>query len=130
MASVRGVGGVFLKCRDEAALAAWYAEWLGLEVDPETHSVSFPPSSMPAAGFTVLGFFAADTDYFAPSTRDTMLNLAVEDLDGVLERAIEGGAVQAGEPEDYPYGRFAWFVDPEGNKVELWEPLVVGEEDE
>ena len=66
--------------------------------------------------------FKKDTEYFGPSQNPFMFNLVVDDLDGALAQVVEGGAELAGEPSDEFNGRFGWFLDPEGNKVELWEP--------
>lgn len=121
MAKVLGVGGVFFKADNPDSLGAWYQRWLGVPVEPP-YGASFKPASMPAGGFTVWGPFSADTTYFEPSSKPFMFNLVVDDLDGALAQAAEGGAEVVGEIQDEPYGRFGWFVDPEGNKVELWEP--------
>ena len=76
----------------------------------------------PDAGFATLAPFPLDTDYFLPSSQPFMINLIVEDLDGVLAAAATAGALPTGR-QDEPYGRFAWLIDPAGVKVELWEPL-------
>jgi predicted enzyme related to lactoylglutathione lyase len=120
MAAVVGVGGVFFKSRDPQALGAWYQRWLGVPFDSQ--SASFKPSTMPPAGLTVWAPFAATTTYFQPSDSDFMVNLIVDNLDDALAQVREGGAEIAGAIEEYEYGRFGWFLDPEQNKVELWEP--------
>ena len=122
MASVLGIGGVFFKCRDPGALLAWYAEHLGFEPESDHASVSFRPTTVPPGGFTVWGPFKDTTDYFSPSDKPYMLNLMVDDLEGALAQVKAGGAEVMGEIEEYEYGRFGWFVDPEGNKIELWVP--------
>ncbi len=86
------------------------------------HGASLKPADMPPAGLTVWAPFKHDTDYFDPSPKEFMFNLVVDDLNGALAQVQEGGAERAGEIEEYEYGRFGWFMDPEGNKVELWEP--------
>ena len=121
MAEVKGIGGVFFKCRDRKALCAWYAEHLGLEIS-EHGAVDFPVAELPPDAWTVWGPFKAETRYFEPSDKPFMINFIVDDLEGVLERAERGGAERVGGIEDYEYGRFGWFLDPEGNKVELWQP--------
>ena len=128
MAKVLGVGGVFFRSRDPEALGAWYQKWLGVPVNPP-YGASFEPSSMPAGGYTVWAPFKEATDYFDPSKRELMVNLAVDDLDGALEQVREGGAEVVGEIESYDFGRFGWFIDPEGTKVELWEPLEVAQDE-
>ena len=122
MAKALGVGGIFFRARDPESLSAWYAEHLGIEM--QGTYVPFAPDAMPPGGATVFAVFAEDTDYFAPSDQRHMINLVVDDLDGALAQVQEGGAELAGDLVDYPYGRFAWFLDPEGNKVELWQPKV------
>lgn len=122
MASVLGVGGVFFKSKDPGGLMAWYRDVLGLAVE-DWGGVVFTPAAMagqPGAG-TVFSPFAADTTYFEPSTKDFMVNLAVDDLDGILARCAEHG-VEATTFPDEPNGRFAHIVDPQGTKIELWQP--------
>jgi predicted enzyme related to lactoylglutathione lyase len=122
MASVLGVGGVFFKSKDPAGLTAWYRDVMGLKVEA-WGGVVFTPDSMaahPGAG-TVFSPFEADTTYFDPSTKDFMINLAVDDLDGILASCAAHG-VEATVFPDQPNGRFAHVVDPEGTKIELWQP--------
>jgi predicted enzyme related to lactoylglutathione lyase len=121
MAKVVGVGGVFFKSSDPEMLGAWYRKWLGVPVEPP-YGASFRPDTVPVGGMTVWAPFTKDTDYFNPSSREFMFNLMVDDLDGALAQVGEGGAEIVGEVMEEDYGRFGWFVDPEGNKVELWEP--------
>ena len=120
MARALGVGGVFFKSRDPKALGTWYQRWLGVEFDG--NCAVFKPSAMPPAGFTVWSPFDAATTYFDPAQKDLMVNLVVDDLDGALAQVKAGGATIVGGVESYDYGRFGWFLDPDGNKVELWEP--------
>lgn len=120
MPKVLGVGGVFFKSPDPAALRAWYARWLGMLSD--VYGVGFHPDALPEGAYTVWSPFPADTAYFEPSPRGFMVNLIVDDLDAMLDRLRGSGAQVLDEVEDLPEGRFGWFVDPDGNKVELWEP--------
>lgn len=123
MAKVLGVGGVFFRSKDPKALAEWYGRWLGVPVEESWGGAAFQPATVPAGGATVWSPFAHDTKYFDPATdRQFMVNLMVDDLDGALAQVQEGGAELAGEIDEQPYGRFGWFLDPDGNKVELWEP--------
>lgn len=115
MARVTGIGGVFVRTRDPAATRAWYARVLGFEA--EEHGAIF--AAEPEA-VTVWNAFPADTTYFDPSTAPVMLNLAVDDLDGVLARVRAEGVEVLGEQSD-AYGRFAWLLDPDGIKLELWQ---------
>lgn len=121
MAKVLGIGGIFFKSKDPAALMAWYQKALGLPPESPGY-VAFEPSAMPAGASTTFCPFKQDSDYFAPSTRDFMFNLVVDDLDGVLQQVVAEGGQLAGEVQDFDYGRFGWFIDPDGNKVELWQP--------
>jgi len=122
VARVLGVGGVFFKATNPAELGAWYEKWLGLPIDASYGGASFGPDAMPPGGLTVWSPFKADTEYFKPSDQAFMFNLVVDDLDAALEQVREGGAEVMPDRMDESYGRFGWFVDPEGNKVELWEP--------
>ncbi|MCA9729900.1 MAG: VOC family protein [Candidatus Eisenbacteria bacterium] len=121
MAKVVGVGGVFFKSADPAGLGAWYQKWLGIPVE-SWGGVGFQPGAMPPGGATVWSPFPADTKYFGDGAQTFMINLIVDDLDGALAQVKEGGATVAGAPESMEYGRFGWFVDPDGNRVELWQP--------
>jgi predicted enzyme related to lactoylglutathione lyase len=123
MARVTGIGGVFFRSADPAALAEWYREALGLEID-EQHNATFRWSEDPRAepaGLTVWAPFPADTPHFAKATQ-WMVNFRVDDLEGTIERLRGAGTELDGEPVDTEEGRFAWAVDPEGNKFELWQP--------
>lgn len=127
MAKVLGVGGVFFKSQDGAKLQAWYKDVLGLSFH-EWGGVVFTPDAMaghPGAG-TVFSFFKPDTDYFAPSAKDFMINLAVDDLDGILARAKTHGVEPVKTFPDEANGKFAHIIDPEGTKIELWEPKPMG----
>ena len=121
MAKALGIGGVFFKSRDPKALTAWYVEHLGFEPEPN-HSVSFRPATLPPGGFSVWGPFKETTEYFSPSEKPYMFNLIVDDLEDALAQVKAGGAEVMEEIEEGEYGRFGWFIDPEGNKVELWVP--------
>ncbi len=121
MAKVLGVGGFFFRSKDPKSLAEWYSQWLG--VPPAfPYGASFVPGTVPEGGSTTWCPFPDDTKYFEPSSREFMFNLMVDDVDGALEQVRDGGATVVGNPEDSEYGRFGWFLDPEGNKVELWQP--------
>ena len=121
MARVLGLGGVFFKCSDAASLGAWYREWLGLPVQ-DPHGASFRPEAIPPGGWQVWAPFAGDSAYFEPASARFMFNLIVDDLEACLERVAAGGAEVLPEREAGAYGKFGWFLDPEGNKVELWQP--------
>lgn len=126
MAKVIGVGGIFFKSKDPTALLNWYREVLGLHVH-DWGGVFLTPEAMaahPGAG-TVFAPFKQDTTYFEPSTKDFMINLAVDDLDGVLANCAKHG-VEAKVLPPEPNGRFAHISDPEGTRIELWEPKPMG----
>ena len=121
---VLGVGGVFFRSVDPARLAQWYKETLGLVTEAwgSTHGTSFSPQAMPTNSFTVWSTFAADTEYFGDLRQSFMINLVVDDLDAALDKIRTAGGDVIPEKEEHDFGRFGWFVDPDGNRVELWEP--------
>ena len=121
MAKVLGVGGVFFKSADPKRLYDWYAKWLGMEL--QEWGTAFHPNTMPRNGQTVWSAFDVKTDYFAPSQKDFMFNLVVDNLEEILKQVEEGGGIIVGNIEKMEYGSFGWFMDPDGNKVELWEPI-------
>ena len=120
MAKVVGIGGVFFRSDDPEALGEWYKRWLGVPVE-HPWGASFQPADLPDKAFGVWAPFSRDTTYLA-ADKSFMFNLVVDDLDGALAQVKEGGAEVVEEIEEMEYGRFGWFFDPEGNKVELWEP--------
>ena len=119
MTLATGVGGVFLRAADPEKLYAWYEEHLGIK---RTEDGAFAFFSEGPREMTVLAFFPLDTSYFGPGERQAMVNLRVDDLDAVLEKLRAAGVHIDPKREDYDYGRFAWFDDLEGNRVELWQP--------
>ena len=121
---VLGIGGIFIRSADPARLGDWYAEHLGFQVESwgETRGTCFVPDDMPEGAFTVWSAFRPDTEYFGETGQSFMINLVVDDLDTALERARAGGAEVLDAREELDFGRFGWFVDPDGNRVELWEP--------
>jgi len=125
MAKVLGVGGVFFKSPDPDRLYRWYAEHLGISKNDEP-GVSFQNSEQSPAGYVVWGAFDDNTKYFDPAGKQYMFNLVVDDLEGALQQVEKGGAELVGEVESYDFGSFGWFVDPDGNKVELWQPRFSG----
>lgn len=119
MAKAIGVGGVFLRARDPQALSAWYAEHLGIPAQ-EGGTLAFDgPESM---GMTIFAHFPEKTSYFG-GDQSVMVNFRVDDLDELLAALDAAGVRIDPKREDAPYGRFAWIWDPEGNRVELWQPL-------
>ncbi len=125
MAKVTGIGGVFFKSKDPTALAAWYAQHLGVELQPWGGVIfdwAADQQAQPAAGVTVWHVADADGDWFAPSTSAVMINYRVDDLLVLLQQLNAAGIATLKGPDDELNGRFAWVMDPDGNKVELWEP--------
>ena len=118
---ITGIGGVFFKAKDPKALAAWYRDVLGLPLQPWGGAALRydAPGHPPAAAWSA---FAASSNYFSPSTSDFMIDYAVDDLDALLARLKDKGVAILKRSDDDQSGRFAWILDPEGNKVELWEP--------
>ena len=114
---ILGLGGVFIKSPDPDRLKAWYRDVLGLALDD--YGVTFSLAGQ--AGDLVWSPFAADTNYFASSIREVMLNFRVDDLDALIVRILAAGGEMQGNMQEEPYGKFAWLVDPDGTKIELWQ---------
>jgi predicted enzyme related to lactoylglutathione lyase len=127
MGKVIGIGGIFFKSNNPEALRNWYADVLGLEFESWGGLVFDPATAAahPGAG-TVFSPFKADSDYFAPSTAPFMINLMVDDLEAVLAQAAERGVEAVQRLPDEYNGPFAHIMDPDGNKIELWQPRVAG----
>ena len=126
MAKVTGIGGVFFKSRgDNVALAAWYQEHLGMPLEPWGGAVlRWPDDTAEDRGLTVWHVAERDTDWFAPSDSSFMINYRVDDLDGLLANLRAGGVEVVKGPESHENGKFAWILDPDGNKLELWQPMA------
>ncbi len=130
-ATVAGIGGVFFRARDPKALAAWYKANLGIALDDGATYGMFTVGGdgTDATGtplMTVWSTFAADTTYFGPSGQSWMINYRVADLDAMLAQLRAAGAQVDDKVDEYDYGRFGWASDPEGNRLELWEPPKTG----
>ena len=123
-ARVTGIGGIFFKARDPEGLRAWYRDHLGLELTDWGGAVFEPTMASPAGRPSTLvwSVFPADTQYFAPSTAAFMINYRVDDLDQVLAALRAEGCWVDERVDSSELGRFGWVADPEGNRVELWEP--------
>ena len=122
MKRVTGIGGIFFKSKDPKTLNAWYRDHLRLDIS-EWGGAVFEwggPDSSP--GMTLWTPFAEDTDKMKPGTASFMVNFRVDDLLGLLAALRSEGCNVVGEPEISEYGKFGWVLDPEGNKIELWEP--------
>jgi predicted enzyme related to lactoylglutathione lyase len=116
MENVVGIGGYFLRANDPVALGAWYRDVLGLAADEHGQW-------QPEAGPTVFATFESETDHFGSRTQQTMLNFRVRDVDAMLAQVRAAGAETADEAQEMAgVGRFGWVIDPEGNRIELWQP--------
>lgn len=124
MERVTGFGGLFFKAENPEALYAWYEKHLGLKRRPEGAVVfnGERPDDPGTKGITVWAIFPQNTSYFDPSRASFMMNFRVADLDALLKVLKEEGVDIDPHREDYDYGRFAWIMDPEGNRIELWQP--------
>jgi predicted enzyme related to lactoylglutathione lyase len=123
MERVTGIGGVFFKARDSQALGEWYRTHLGIDVqDWGGAAFSWGEGSDEPKGVTIWTPFKGDTRYFEPSTASFMLNYRVRDLDAMLAQLRAAGVQVDDKVEDSEYGRFGWAMDPEGNRLELWQP--------
>jgi predicted enzyme related to lactoylglutathione lyase len=124
MKRVTGIGGIFFKAKDPIALRAWYQQHLGIDVQEWGGAVFTwtDEAGEPTPGSTVWSIFAADTDYFAPGTAAFMVNFRVPDLAALLQTLRAEGCNVIDKMHSSEFGKFGWVIDPEGNKVELWEP--------
>lgn len=121
MKRVTGIGGIFFKARDPQALGEWYRQHLGLDV-ADWGGVAFRWADDSATGTTIWSPFKDHTGYFAPSTAPFMVNFRVADLHALLAALRAEGCAVLDKVEESEYGKFGWVLDPEGNKLELWEP--------
>lgn len=119
MGKVLGFGGVFLRARSPKELQKWYHDHLGVPLDDYGQAIFEGPETF---GQTVFKFFPQETEYFGSKEQPALLNFRVDKIDEVVEQLTAAGAWIDPKRDDSPYGRFAWFRDPEGNRVELWEP--------
>ena len=126
MARITGIGGVFFKSRrDNAALAKWYQQHLGMELADFGGAVlRWPDDKADDGGLTVWHVAEQDSQWFSPSDSSFMINYRVDNLDELLAQLRAGGVDVVGGPESHENGKFAWIMDPDGNKIELWEPMM------
>ncbi len=126
MAKVTGIGGVFFKSPDPKALGEWYRQHLGVPLE-EWGGAAFRWASAEnpsGTGTTVWSPFKHDTSYFAPSTAAFMVNFRVDDLHALLAQLRSSGCAVDAKVEESEFGAFGWVIDPDGNKIELWQPPV------
>ena len=120
---VTGLGGVFFKAKNPEELRNWYQNHL--QIESNEHGALFQwreYDNQESIGHTAWNPFPADTEYYQPSKKEFMFNYRVENLEELMEVLKKEGVEIVGEIEEYPYGKFGWILDPEGNKIELWEP--------
>jgi predicted enzyme related to lactoylglutathione lyase len=121
---VTGIGGIFFKCKDPGAMKDWYASNLGLPTDAYGASFEWRQAADPEKkGMTQWSTFPDDTKYFEPSQAPFMINYRVEDLETLVVQLVKDGVTIVGDMQSYDYGKFIHIMDPEGNKIELWEPI-------
>lgn len=126
MKRVTGLGGLFFKAKDPKAMYEWYEKHLGIQREAHGGGAAFhwrDADDPETTGLTAWAIFSQDSNYFAPSSAPFMMNFRVENLDALLRTLREEGVAVDPKVEEYDYGKFAWITDPEGNRVELWEPL-------
>lgn len=125
MAKVTGIGGVFFKAKtDHQALAAWYERHLGLKLEPWGGAIlKWPEDQGCDNGATVWSTAASDTQWFGPSESSFMINYRVDDLQSMLSQ-LKGDGIEVLKTQSDENGHFAWILDPDGNKLELWQPVA------
>jgi predicted enzyme related to lactoylglutathione lyase len=125
MKRVTGIGGIFFKSDNPEKLYQWYEKHLGIAREPHGQGAAFhwrESGDAAVAGLTAWAIFPKDTGYFGARAADHMINYRVEDLDALLAALASEGVEVDPHREDSDYGKFAWITDPEGNRIELWEP--------
>jgi catechol 2,3-dioxygenase-like lactoylglutathione lyase family enzyme len=123
---ILGVGGIFFKSADKEKLSAWYRDHLGIEQQGGPTFAWLSKEDPAREHCTVWSVFPASSKYFDPSSAPFMINYIVDDLDALLAKLSANGVRIDPKQEDPNYGRFAWIYDPDGNKIELWEPPAAG----
>jgi len=124
MKKVTGIGGIFFKSKDPKKLSAWYGQFLGMDAGDYGYNFTwYTDANSGTEGTTVWSPFDQKTDYFKPSEKEFMINYRVENLEALVEELTAAGIAMLDEIVVYSYGKFVHFLDPEGNKIELWEPL-------
>lgn len=122
MKRVTGIGGIFFQANDAPALRAWYAKHLGIDVQPWGGASFARAEGEPGDGATAWTIAERGAETFAPSHAPFMINYRVDDLAGLLAQLAENGVPIHKGPESDDNGTFAWIIDPDGNKLELWQP--------
>jgi predicted enzyme related to lactoylglutathione lyase len=121
---ILGIGGIFFKSANQKQMQEWYAKNLGLADDGNGAILQWREQDNPdSEQMTVWSIHPGDTSYFEPSKAPFMVNYIVDDIDALLERLAKSGVQIDPKRQDEDYGRFAWIYDPDGNKIELWQPI-------
>ncbi|RBL90251.1 VOC family protein [Chitinophaga flava] len=124
MKKVTGIGGIFFKCNDAAAMNDWYTKNLGIPATDYGATFYWRDIDNPEkTGSTTWSPFPDDTSYFAPSQKNFMINYRVENIERLVEELKSNGVVITDDIKTYEYGKFVHILDPEGNAIELWEPI-------
>ena len=123
MKKVTGIGGIFFKCKDPDKVKEWYNKHLGLVTDQYGSLFEWKTSDENKKAYTQWSPFKEDTGYFKPSEKQFMINYRVENLVELVKELKQSGVEVVDEIEEYEYGKFVHIMDPEGNKIELWEPV-------
>ena len=119
---VTGIGGIFFKSKDPKASKNWYKKHLDFNTDDYGCTFWWKDKEGNDASIQ-WSPFKDDTNYFEPSTKDFMFNYRVADLETLIKTLRDEGVTIVGDMETYDYGKFAWILDNENNKIELWEPI-------
>jgi len=121
---VTGIGGIFFKTKDVEKTKEWYGKNLGLAISPYGSSFEFRNANRPEEiNYLSWSPFKEDTDYLNPSTKEFMVNYRVQNIEGLVAQFKENGVTVLDEIASYEYGKFVHIMDPDGNKIELWEPI-------
>lgn len=121
---VTGIGGIFFRSSEPGKITEWYGRNLGLAIDPHGSAFEFRNANRPdEINYLRWSPFSEDTEYFDPSEKEFMINYRVQNIEGLVKKLRENGVTIVDEIREYEYGKFVHIMDPEGNKIELWEPI-------
>lgn len=122
MERVQGIGGIFFKANDPDSLREWYSRHLGIKLEEWGGAVMFTNAGVKNPGYQIWSIISKDTEYFVPGKANFMINYRVDDLKALIQVLIEEGCQVDDRMEESEQGIFGWVVDPEGNRIELWQP--------
>lgn len=121
---VTGIGGIFFRSKNPQEIREWYGQHLGLAINPYGSSFEFRNANRPEEiNYLQWSPFDENTEYFNPSEKEFMINYRVQNIEGLVKQLRENGITIVDEIETFDYGKFVHIMDPEGNKIELWEPI-------